>query len=234
MVVENASFNPQKDDIVLCRYNAPLISAFYDLISRGKSCYILGRDMTKGLIQSVQKITKNTEMGTEEFWELYNKDFAYNYQRLLDLEKKNQALSLEDKKDCIAIFVARASTVGGIITEIERVFDSNDEGDIMLSTVHKAKGLEADNVYILATERMPHPKGGKEENNICYVAITRAKKNLFYCGYQSLQRINTPFLVCELDMTCGENDIQMGAKPYSNSNGEINGTNNGKEKTRKW
>ena len=52
----------------------------------------------------------------------------------------------------------------------------------MLSTVHKAKGLEADNVYILATERMPHPKGNLEENNICYVAITRAKKNLFYCG----------------------------------------------------
>jgi superfamily I DNA/RNA helicase len=52
----------------------------------------------------------------------------------------------------------------------------------MLSTVHKAKGLEADNVYILATNRMPHPKGGSEENNICYVAITRAKKNLFYVG----------------------------------------------------
>ena len=52
----------------------------------------------------------------------------------------------------------------------------------MLSTVHKAKGLEADNVYLLATERMPHPLGGQEENNICYVAITRAKKNLFYVG----------------------------------------------------
>ena len=52
----------------------------------------------------------------------------------------------------------------------------------MLSTVHKAKGLEADNVYILATDRMPHPKGGSEENNICYVAITRAKKTLLYVG----------------------------------------------------
>ena len=72
----------------------------------------------------------------------------------------------------------------GIIAEIKRVFDNNDKGEIMLSTVHKAKGLEADNVYILATERMPHPKATnpKEERNICYVAITRAKKNLFYCG----------------------------------------------------
>ena len=54
----------------------------------------------------------------------------------------------------------------------------------MLSTVHKAKGLEADNVYILTPERMPHPKATnpQEERNICYVAITRAKKNLYYCG----------------------------------------------------
>jgi len=181
-VIENASFNPQEKDMVLCRYNAPLVSAFYDLISQGKSAYILGRDMTKGLITAVEKITKNKQMGVEEFWQLYMKDFEFNYHRLLNQDKVNQALALEDKKDCISIFVHKATTVGGIIEEIKRVFDGNDEGEIMLSTVHKAKGLEANNVYILATERMPHPKGGIEENNICYVAITRAKKNLFYCG----------------------------------------------------
>ncbi len=72
----------------------------------------------------------------------------------------------------------------GILAEIKRVFNANQKGDIMLSTVHKAKGLEADNVYILATERMPHPKATnmQEELNICYVAITRAKKNLYYVG----------------------------------------------------
>ena len=53
----------------------------------------------------------------------------------------------------------KATTVSGIIAEIKRVFDGNEKGEIMLSTVHKSKGLEADNVYILATERMPHPKG---------------------------------------------------------------------------
>jgi len=181
-VIVDAPFNPQRNDMILCRYNAPLVSAFYDLISQGKSAYVLGRDMTKGLITAVQKITKNNQMGVEEFEQLFQKDFAYNYQRLLNQNKENQAMALEDKRDCIMIFVKKATTVGGIIEEIKRVFDGNDEGEIMLSTVHKAKGLEADNVYILATERMPHPYGNKEENNICYVAITRAKKNLFYVG----------------------------------------------------
>jgi len=181
-VIENAPFNPQTNDMVLCRYNAPLISAFYDLISQGKNAYILGRDMTQGLIMAVDKITKNDNMGTDEFWELFTTDFEYNFNKLIKQDKKAQALALEDKKDCIEIFVHKATTVGGIKYEIKRVFDNADDGEIMLSTVHKAKGLEADNVYILATERMPHPLGGQEENNIAYVAITRAKKNLFYVG----------------------------------------------------
>ena len=151
---------------------------------QGKSAYILGRDMTKGLINAVNKITRNKQMGTEEFWGLFQTDFEYNYAKLIEDGKENQAFSLEDKKDCISIFVKKATTVGGIIEEIKRVFDGNDSGAIMLSTVHKAKGLEADNVFILATERMPHPKATniQEERNICYVAITRAKQNLYYCG----------------------------------------------------
>ena len=181
-VVVDSGFNPQRNDMVLCPYNATMVGAFYDLLSQGKSAYILGRDMTKGLINAVHRISKNNNMGVEEFERLFQQDFAYNYQRLIQQKKQNQAMALEDKANCIQIFINKATTVGGIIQEIKRVFDTKDEGEIMLSTVHKAKGLEADNVYILATDRMPHPLSGKEGNNLCYVAITRAKKNLFFCG----------------------------------------------------
>ncbi len=183
-VIENSPFNPSEGDMVLCRYNAPLVSAFYDLIMQGKSAYVLGRDMTKGLVNAVNKITKNGNMGSDEFLQLLDQDFHYNYNRLIKLEKTNQAHALEDKFECIRIFATKATTVTGILAEIKRVFNGNEKGEIMLSTVHKAKGLEADNVYILATERMPHPKASdmREELNICYVAITRAKKNLYYCG----------------------------------------------------
>jgi superfamily I DNA/RNA helicase len=180
----NSHFNPSKDDMVLCRYNAPLVSAFYDLLTQGKSAYILGRDMHKGLVNAVRKITKHDNMSSSEFVNLLDTDFNTQYMRLVNANKQNQANSLEDKIKCILIFAGRADTVGGIIAEIERVFRDNNTGDIMLSTVHKAKGLEADNVYILATDRMPHPKATnmQEERNICYVAITRAKKNLYYVG----------------------------------------------------
>ena len=180
----NAYLNPQKGDMVLCRYNAPLVSAFYDLITQGKSAYILGRDMHKGLVNYVKKITKHNNMSSEEFMNLLTVDFKVNHAKLIDTDKQNQANTLSDKFECVKIFASKADTVGGIIAEIERLFNSKTKGDIQLSTVHKAKGLEADNVFILATERMPHPKATnmQEERNICYVAITRAKKNLYYCG----------------------------------------------------
>ena len=182
-VTVNAGFNPSEGDMVLCRYNAPLVGAFYDLIIQGKSAYVQGRDMTTGLINYVNKITKNKSMGMQEFVHLLDTDFNTQYSRLMRIDKINQANSLEDKYNCLKIFCSKTETVGDIHDEIKNVF-SGDKGEIMLSTVHKAKGLEADNVYILATERMPHPKANdrREELNICYVAITRAKKNLFYCG----------------------------------------------------
>ena len=56
----------------------------------------------------------------------------------------------------------------------------------MLSTVHKAKGLEADNVFIICPEILPMISPGQldwerqQENNLRYVAITRPKKCLTY------------------------------------------------------
>jgi superfamily I DNA/RNA helicase len=50
-------------------------------------------------------------------------------------------------------------------------------GVITCSSVHKAKGLEADNVFVLEGTFRP---GKEEENNIYYVAVTRAKNRLIF------------------------------------------------------
>jgi len=60
---------------------------------------------------------------------------------------------------------------------------SDDKQGIAFSTVHKAKGLEADRVFILHPEMMPHPKASKpweqqQERNIKYVSETRSKEYL--------------------------------------------------------
>ena len=76
-----------------------------------------------------------------------------------------------------------------IIRRIESIFsDDNGEG-ICLSTVHKAKGLENDRVFILNEDKF-YPKWAMrnkvqavQEKNLEYVAITRPKKYLGYITY---------------------------------------------------
>ena len=64
--------------------------------------------------------------------------------------------------------------------------DTRNGNAVTLSTVHKAKGLEADNVFILLPEFLPFLRKDQQqweieqEYNLKYVAITRAKKNLYY------------------------------------------------------
>jgi superfamily I DNA/RNA helicase len=55
----------------------------------------------------------------------------------------------------------------------------------LLSSVHRAKGLEAKRVFILRPDLMPHPKAKSawekgQEANLEYVAITRAIEELVY------------------------------------------------------
>jgi DNA helicase II / ATP-dependent DNA helicase PcrA len=54
---------------------------------------------------------------------------------------------------------------------------------ILLSTIHRAKGLEADTVWLLRPETIPHPMAKtqaavEQEDHLLYVAITRAKQRL--------------------------------------------------------
>ena len=68
---------------------------------------------------------------------------------------------------------------------------------VTLSTVHQAKGLEFDTVFVTGMEEglFPHAKSMKaygsteEERRLCYVAVTRAKRRLYLVRAQS-RRLN--------------------------------------------
>jgi DNA helicase-2/ATP-dependent DNA helicase PcrA len=77
---------------------------------------------------------------------------------------------------------------------------SGDEDKIVLSTIHQAKGLEWDNVFIinLAEGAFPHQRSYgseaemSEERRLFYVAATRARKKLFFTypvtsGYEKVE-----------------------------------------------
>lgn len=75
-----------------------------------------------------------------------------------------------------------------------------DRRKLVLSTIHSAKGLEWEVVFVigLAEGRFPHPSaepGGQweEERRLLYVAATRAKKRLYLCYPRDLMMPDRTF-----------------------------------------
>lgn len=92
---------------------------------------------------------------------------------------------MQDKADTLVIFLEQSSTIIEATDKINTLFSNNNGTGIVLSTIHKAKGLEATKVFILCPELLPHPMAKSawqqdQEANLKYVAITRAREHLVY------------------------------------------------------
>ena len=186
-VASNVAFNPKVGDLVLCRVNAPLVGECLRLISRGIRAKVLGREIGKGLEALVKKVTADKSMEISTFMPLFNEHISNMKTHYLNQDKEHMIQSLNDKADCIRALIGQALTVDGLIKNIEAVFKDKKGACVTFSTIHKAKGLEANNVWILKPDLMPHPMAKsaadkEQERNLCYVAITRAKVSLNYVG----------------------------------------------------
>lgn len=176
-------------DMVLCRLNAPLVKVCYALIRSGKKAVMRGRDIGKGLIQLVDK------MKAANIPELVQKLEEYRRRELEKLYKKNareaSITALNDRVDTLVELTDGIYNLSELRNRIDTIFSDKEEG-VICSSVHRAKGLEADSVYILNPELMPFPKATRpweiqQESNILYVACTRSKRLLtFVDGYPNL------------------------------------------------
>ena len=180
-------------DLILCRVNAPLIPLCFQLIRQGIGAKVKGRDIGKNLISLAEKIEKqrddgiNWKMPHDSLRQWAKGEAELLYRRIKDEEAAMMAVSnLNDKIDnLIAIWEGnRPSNLKAFVAEVEALF-SDDKPSVWLSTIHKAKGLEADNVFILKPSKMPHPMARRawereQEQNMMYIAYSRAKQRLFF------------------------------------------------------
>jgi len=104
------------------------------------------------------------------------------------IEDLNQLASFARDYSSLRSFLSELALLGSV--ESETVLTGGDEDEcVVLSTVHQAKGLEWQVVFIiwLADGRFPAAKSlGKDENleeerRLLYVATTRAKEELYLC-----------------------------------------------------
>ena len=89
---------------------------------------------------------------------------------------KTKIAQLHDNVDTINTLAETVASVEELTRKLEMLFnDETGAASVMCSTVHKAKGLEADRVWVLEDTLRD---GNQEEQNVRYVAYTRARKEL--------------------------------------------------------
>jgi len=177
-------------DAVLCRNTKPLVEFAYQLIRLGTACRVEGRDIGIGLIQLAQRWkVKDLNALVDKLTEYRDKEV----QKWLAKGKEDRAAGVEDKVETVLTLVEAClfqdkTTVADLVGLINLMFGDTKPGDkpncLTLSTVHKAKGREWDRVFLLQMSQycpskfVRKPEQLKQEQNILYVADTRAKQTL--------------------------------------------------------
>jgi DNA helicase-2/ATP-dependent DNA helicase PcrA len=165
-------------DFVLSRTNAPLVKVCLALLRRGRRARIEGRDIGKGLIALVRTFKARS------IPELIEKVTRWEDKQVARIgadshkSAESQIEVVRDKADMIRELAQGMSGPVEMAERIEALFSDDGGPSVVCSSVHKAKGLEADRVFIL-TETLGR-KNNREEQNIIYVAITRAKSTLVW------------------------------------------------------
>lgn len=186
-----------KDDVILCRNTAPLVSSAYTLLSKGIACRVEGREIGQGLIKLARRWKIKMLDKLLEKLEDYQ---ARQTAKFMSQGKEEKIDSLVDQLDCLRVVISRCQllkkhTVDELVSEIESMFGNTKEGEqpavLTLSTGHKSKGREFDRVFLLDMAKYcPSPYAKKEwqrlqEANLEYVMITRSKRELIYVNSES-------------------------------------------------
>lgn len=176
--------NLEPNSMILCRNSSPLVELYFELVSKEINCYINGEDIMGNLIRFLNPYKKDTiraaivEMGYE--WGDLQEDTS-------DSAPLKRFIFEENHKNFLQVannLYDSLTTVETMINDLQNIFSSK-EGAIMLCTIHKSKGLQADTVYILNENLIPSkfaktPEQLKQEKNLQYVARTRAKEKLYF------------------------------------------------------
>ena len=164
---------------------------------RGKTVGVL-----KDFYESMKELKRKSEgMRLSGFTDLVLKETGYLYyldEEADTPEEYNEMIEYIDKlKESLdeyedntenpdIIDFMRINGVEG--NNVDSAFDEDDKDRVKIMTMHNAKGLEFDNVYMAGMEdglfpgfmavTSDDPLEIEEERRLCYVAITRARKDL--------------------------------------------------------
>lgn len=195
-IIYNSSYLDLKDnDMVICRITLPLVKLYMKLIKENITAYIKGTDIGINLLELIDKIDDEDiskfKIKLDDILTNYVANNVSHDSLITDVIDSQEYNDLIDKIDCIKYMCEQnVETKTDLVNKITSIFSDETKKGVCLSTIHKAKGLEADNVYILEKELMPskfckQDWEKQQEQNLIYVAYTRAKNKLCFLNLKN-------------------------------------------------
>lgn len=160
-------------DILISRTNVELVRFYFELLRNKIPASLKGKELGIGLNAIIKHSKKKTVSGFLEWLEIYKNE---EVQRLKTNHRDINPLL--DKVACLRIICDGKKNIEEVKESITQLFDDREKRSLVkLGTIHYFKGDEADRVFFLTyTMRFGN---NKAEDNARYVAITRAKQELY-------------------------------------------------------
>jgi superfamily I DNA/RNA helicase len=174
--------NAEPGDMVLCRANAPIVSACLKAVSRRTPAIVRGRAIGDSLTAIVRKL--NDPPTIRDF---VRELMAWKAREVDRLDARDGADDLieqvGDRVACLDAIASSCNTPAEIPGVISDLFSDDDAANrITFSSVHRAKGSEARRVTYIQVPygekrdklRPPQPWELQQRKNLRYVALTRS------------------------------------------------------------
>lgn len=181
----------REGDMILCRLNGPLVQLCIQLVRKGVPAQLRGADLGHTLVGMTQKIAQIPEFEFARFLKFLRQ---YESQQIQAITKKSgDPTEIEEEQEAqktqagilrTLYRVSQSESLQEFCSEIQVQFAQKREV-VVLTSVHKAKGLEAERVFIYRPKYLPlqrpeqQPWEKEQELNLKYVALTRGKQDLY-------------------------------------------------------
>ena len=169
------------------------------------------------LFEALRSVQAAGQSGDSTFGILTTAITATGYREWLATDEDDEDNYRGETVDKVLELAARKKNPAEFLSMLRAMRHATKKGKtaknaVMLSTIHRAKGLEADVVFLLGCKpgSLPHSRAGasiEEERRLCYVACTRARHVLYVSSDAKPQNLKDPIVAAtdfltELNIPC--------------------------------
>jgi len=166
------------NDMIICRNNAPLFKTALSMLAARRPFTLVG-DFGETMRRLINRFKTNDVL-------IFKKRFREWYEKEADIarskEKWSKLALLDDKHAAVMAIYEGHRTVDEMLSTLDRLLLPG--AGPRISSIHRAKGLEADRVFLIESQLIPSKYAKldwmrEQERNLLYVAYTRARKELY-------------------------------------------------------